>query len=176
MNTVADVLNKLLLVGITDSDPDIRYCVLMSLDERFDPHLAQAENLSALFVALNDEVFEIRELAICTIGRLSSMNPAYVLPSLRKLLTQILTELQHSGVGRNKEQAARMLGHLVSRAPRLIKTYMEPILKVLIPKLKDPDPNPGVLISVLMAIGELAQVGQRFVSHCPLGSHPLCLV
>ena len=71
---------------------------------------------------------------------------------------QILTELEYSGVGRNKEQAARMLGHLVSRAPRLIKPYMEPILKVLIPKLKDPDPNPGVLISVLMAIGELAQV------------------
>ena len=71
------------------SDPDIRYCVLLSLDERFDPHLAQAENLSALFVALNDEVFEIRELAICTVGRLSSMNPAYVMPSLRKTLIQV---------------------------------------------------------------------------------------
>jgi len=29
---------------------------LSSLDERFDAHLAQAENLSALFVALYDEV------------------------------------------------------------------------------------------------------------------------
>lgn len=58
-------------------------------DSRFDPHLAQAENLSALFVALNDEVFEIRELAMCTIGRLSSMNPAYVMPSLRKVLIQV---------------------------------------------------------------------------------------
>lgn len=43
---------------------------------------------------------------------------------------QILTELEHSGVGRNKEQSARMLGHLVSNAPRLIRPYMEPILKV----------------------------------------------
>ena len=43
---------------------------------------------------------------------------------------QILMELEHSGVGRNKEQAATMLGHLVSTAPRLIKPYMEPILKV----------------------------------------------
>ena len=39
------------------SDPDIRFCVLSSLDDRFDAHLAQAENLAALFVALNDEVF-----------------------------------------------------------------------------------------------------------------------
>ncbi|CAH1772250.1 unnamed protein product [Owenia fusiformis] len=159
LSTVADVLGKLLIVGITDADPDIRYCVLASLDERFDGHLAQAENLSALFVALNDEVFEIRELAICTIGRLSNLNPAYVMPSLRKTLIQILTELEHSGVGRNKEQAARMLGHLVSNAPRLIRPYMEPILKVLIPKLKDTkDNNPGVVNSVLAAIGEQAQV------------------
>ncbi|TWW56298.1 Serine/threonine-protein kinase mTOR, partial [Takifugu flavidus] len=158
VQVVADVLSKLLVVGITDPDPDIRYCVLASLDERFDAHLAQAENLQALFVALNDEVFEIRELAICTIGRLSSMNPAYVMPFLRKMLIQILTELEHSGVGRNKEQSARMLGHLVSNAPRLIRPYMEPILKALILKLKDPDPNPGVVISVLATIGELAQV------------------
>uniref|UniRef100_H3B8U3 Serine/threonine-protein kinase TOR n=1 Tax=Latimeria chalumnae TaxID=7897 RepID=H3B8U3_LATCH len=158
VQVVADVLSKLLVVGITDPDPDIRYCVLASLDERFDAHLAQAENLQALFVALNDEVFEIRELAICTIGRLSSMNPAFVMPFLRKMLIQILTELEHSGVGRNKEQSARMLGHLVSNAPRLIRPYMEPILKALIMKLKDPDPNPGVVISVLATIGELAQV------------------
>ena len=63
--------------------------MLNSLDERFDDHLAQAENLSALFVALNDEVFEIREMAICMIGRLSSKNPAYVMPSLRKTLIQV---------------------------------------------------------------------------------------
>lgn len=71
------------------TDADVRYCVLESLDESFDGHLAQAENLSALFVAMNDEVFEIRELAICTIGRLSVMNPAYVMPSLRKTLIQV---------------------------------------------------------------------------------------
>uniref|UniRef100_A0A8V8TQP2 Serine/threonine-protein kinase mTOR n=1 Tax=Homo sapiens TaxID=9606 RepID=A0A8V8TQP2_HUMAN len=141
-------------------DPDIRYCVLASLDERFDAHLAQAENLQALFVALNDQVFEIRELAICTVGRLSSMNPAFVMPFLRKMLIQILTELEHSGIGRIKEQSARMLGHLVSNAPRLIRPYMEPILKALILKLKDPDPdpNPGVINNVLATIGELAQV------------------
>ena len=44
---------------------------------------------------------------------------------------QILTELEHSGIGRIKEQSARMLGHLVSNAPRLIRPYMEPILKVI---------------------------------------------
>merc|ERR1719361_1574922 len=67
-STVNEVLAKLLVVGITDLDADIRYCVMMCLDECFDFHLAQAENLSALFVALNDEQFEIRELTMCIIG------------------------------------------------------------------------------------------------------------
>ncbi|XP_012554042.1 serine/threonine-protein kinase mTOR isoform X1 [Hydra vulgaris] len=156
---VSEVLSKLLTVGITDQDPDIRFCVLKSLDQKFDSHLAQAENLQALFIALNDEEFEIRELALCMIGRLSSYNPAYIMPSLRRTLIQILTELEYSGVGRSREQSARMLAHLVSNAPRLIRPYMEPILKALVPKLKDKDPNPGVVTSILATIGELAQVG-----------------
>ena len=45
--------------------------------------------LNALFVALNDEEFEIRELAVCTIGRLSNLNPAFITPLLRKLLIQV---------------------------------------------------------------------------------------
>lgn len=81
------------------ADPDIRFCVLASLDERFDAHLAQAENLQALFVALNDQVFEIRELAICTVGRLSSMNPAFVMPFLRKMLIQVM---QRDGCSENR--------------------------------------------------------------------------
>ncbi|XP_035228341.1 serine/threonine-protein kinase mTOR-like [Stegodyphus dumicola] len=158
MSTVQEVLGKLLMVGVTDADQNVRYCVLASLDEKFDPYLAQSENLNALFIALNDEMFEIRELTLCTVGRLSAVNPAYVMPSLRKTLIQILTELKNSGIGRNKEQSAKMLGHLGANAPRLIRPYMEPVLKVLISKLKDPDPNPGVTISVLAAIGEQAQV------------------
>ncbi|XP_034935910.1 serine/threonine-protein kinase mTOR [Chelonus insularis] len=157
-NTVSSVLGKLLVVGITDTDPDVRISVLASLDDTFDIHLAQAESLSALFIAMNDEIFEIRELAIRTIGRLSTMNPAYVMPSLRKTLIQFLTELEHSGMGRNKEQAARMLDHLVVSAPRLIRPYMEPILKVLVPKLKEPEPNPAVVLAILRAIGDLAEV------------------
>lgn len=78
-----DALSRLLLVGITDTDRHVRYSVLSRLDEQFDYYLAQAENLEILQIALNDEVFEIRELAICIMGRLCSLNPAYVMPFLR---------------------------------------------------------------------------------------------
>lgn len=71
IDTVNHCLNQLLNVGITDLDANVRLRVLKSLDETFDTHLAQPGSLSVLLMTLNDEVFEIREFAIQTIGRLS---------------------------------------------------------------------------------------------------------
>ena len=85
---------------------------------------------SALLIASLLQVFRIRELAMCIIGRLSGLNPAFVMPTLRKVLIQILTELEYSGIGRNKEQSAKLLGHLVANAPKLVRPYQAPILKV----------------------------------------------
>lgn len=154
----AEVVGKLLVVSVTDPDYEVRYWVLESLNETFDSHLAQIENLSFFFIAMNDEHLAIRELAICTIGRLSTVNPAYIMPGLRKTLIQFLTELEHSGMSRNKEQAARMLDNLILHAPKLVRPYVETILNVLVPKLRESDLNPGVVISVLKAIGDLADV------------------
>lgn len=70
--------------------------VLQSLDERFDRHLAQAENVRSLFIALNDESFRNREVAIGIIGRLAQHNPAYVMPSLRKSLIRLISELEYA--------------------------------------------------------------------------------
>lgn len=80
------------------------------------------------------------------------------MPSLRKTLVQLLTELEHSGMSRNKEQSARMLDHLIVSTPKIISVYMEPILSILVPKLKEPESNPGVVLNVLKAIGDLAEV------------------
>ena len=37
------------------------------------------------------------------------------------------------------------------------------VFQVLIPKLKEPDPNPNVVINIMAAIGELAQVKYMYV-------------
>ena len=104
--------------------------MLTVLDSKFDAHLAQPENITTLFIALHDENFYVREASLATIGRLSDLNPAFVMPSLRKVLIQILTELEYSGIGRNKEQSAKLLCHLISQASNLVKPYKEAILKV----------------------------------------------
>ena len=67
-------------------------------------------------MALHDEEFEIRELALCTIARLSSFNPAYIMPSLRKTIIQILTELEYSGVGRNKVSRRVLSSYIINPA------------------------------------------------------------
>lgn len=164
IKVVGEVLEKLLTVGIADPDPDIRETVLSSLDVRFDRHLAQADNVRSLFIALNDEVFTIREIAITIIGRLTTYNPAYVMPSLRKTLIQLLMELEYSVVSRQKEESARLVSLLVRAAQRLTKPYIEPILKVLLPKARDP--STGVVSAVLGALGELAAVsGEDIAPH-----------
>ncbi|OTF77170.1 serine/threonine-protein kinase mTOR-like protein [Euroglyphus maynei] len=153
-----DVLQKLLIVGITDQDKFVRYSVLSRLDEYFDYYLAQSVNLESLQLTVYDECFEIRELGVCINGRLSSLNPAYVMPFLLRVLLQFLSEFEHSGIAKNLEQSARMLGHLLASAPRFSRPYTEPILKVFLPKLRDPQQSQAVLTAVMSAVGELAIV------------------
>ncbi|EAT84522.2 hypothetical protein SNOG_08246 [Parastagonospora nodorum SN15] len=154
---VGDIIEKLLTVAVGDVDPDIRYEVLLALDARFDRHLGKADNVRTLFLALNDEVFVIREAAMSIIGRLTSVNPAYVFPSLRKVLLQLLTEVNYANSPRSKEESAQLISSLVGAADSLIKPLVDPIVTVLLPKAKDP--NPEVASTTLKAIGDLATVG-----------------
>lgn len=94
---VGEVLEKLLLQAISDPDPGVRR-VLGQVDVRFDSLLAENRDaLRYLLIALNDEVFEIRDYAIAVIGRLAVRNPAHVLPAVRKTLTHLLSGLEFSG-------------------------------------------------------------------------------
>ena len=157
LQVVAEVVDKLLTVGISDPEPKIRQTVLTALDERFDQHLAKAENIRTLFFALHDEQFAVREAAVTIIGRLTRHNPAYVIPHLRKTVIQMLTELEYTDVPRSKEESARLLSLLTQHAQDLIKPYVSSITEVLLPKASDP--TPSVAATILQAIGELCAVG-----------------
>lgn len=63
-------------------------------------HLAQADMLDSIFMTLHDEKLEMQEHAVALLGKLGSLNPAYVLPSLRNILLETLTQLTNSGVPR----------------------------------------------------------------------------
>ncbi len=163
IQVVSDVIDKLLTVGVGDPDQEIRQTVLVSLDSKFDRHLARPENIRCLFLAVNDELFAVREAAITIIGRLSAVNPAYVFPPLRKLLVNLLTGLGYSNTARHKEESAHLIRLFVRNASRLIRTYVEPMVTALLPKATDP--NPGVAATTIGALGELASVGGEEMKH-----------
>ncbi|KAI9726194.1 MAG: phosphatidylinositol kinase- protein kinase tor1 [Chrysothrix sp. TS-e1954] len=154
---VNSVVERLLSVAISDSDPDIRHVVLMSLNSRFDKHLARAENIRSLFLALHDELFSNREAAMSIVGRLTAVNPAYVFPPLRKVLIQLLTEIEYANDSQNQQESCRLISHLVTSSSRLIKPYVDPIVHVLMPKTRNDDES--VAATALAAVGDLSTVG-----------------
>lgn len=157
MNVVSEVLSKLLTVAITDPVAEIRLEILRHLDTNFDPQLSQPDNTKLLFMALNDEVFAIQMEAMRICGRLALVNPAYVIPSLRKTLIQLLTELKHSKLTRKKEECASLLCTLISSSSDVTKPYLEPVIEILLPKSQDS--SSAVASTALKAIGELSVVG-----------------
>lgn len=95
ISIISCALRKLLICSITDYEPDVRYHVLNSLDNdtRFNMFVSLPENLNILFMCVRDERAELRELSASMISRLSASNSAYILPFIRKILMQLLTEV-----------------------------------------------------------------------------------
>ncbi len=79
-----------------------------------------------------------------------------VMPSLRKTLIVLLTELEFSGDSQVKEESALLLGHLIRSSQKLVEPYVDTILRALLPKLRDSSAR--VATCVLSALGELARV------------------
>jgi hypothetical protein len=66
-----------------------------------------AGSVRPLLVALNDEDVRVRGLAVDLAGRLGRVNPAVVLPALRRHLMQLLADLEHSPDSRQREGGAQ---------------------------------------------------------------------
>lgn len=158
---IEELVEKLLISAVADADVTVRHSIFTSVhgDRGFDEYLAQADNLSAVFAALNDEDFDVREYTISVAGRLSEKNPAYVLPALRRYLIQLLTYLGQSADSKCKEESAKLIGCLIRNCERLILPYIAPIHKALVARLVDVNANIGIISGVLVTVGDLARVG-----------------
>ncbi|XP_031383805.1 serine/threonine-protein kinase TOR isoform X3 [Punica granatum] len=161
---IEELVEKILVSAVVDADVTVRCSIFCSLhgNRGFDEYLVQADNLSAVFAALNDEDFDVREYAISVAGRLSEKNPAYVLPALRRHLIQLLTYLEQSADSKGREESAKLLGCLIRNCERLIHPYVAPIHKALVARLTEGpsgNANTGIISGVLLTIGDLARVG-----------------
>jgi len=63
-----------------------------TMHERYDAYLSL--NLTAsLFLMLEDEALAVRACALQILGHVSRLNPAVTLPSLRRVLIDLIIEL-----------------------------------------------------------------------------------
>ena len=157
IRVVGDVIERLLALGVADTDPDIRRTVLQALDDRFDRHLAKPENIRHVFLAVNDTDFEVRQAAIIIVGRLTEINPAHVFPALRKVLVNLIMSIKHSKSPKSREDGAKLVGLVIANASRLAKPYCDVLVRTLLPQAGDP--NAAIAATTITAIGQLATTG-----------------
>lgn len=153
---ISQLLLKLLEVGISDRMSRIRRAVLQSLIEPLEPFLAKVEILRVLFVCLYDEDLSTRKLAIKVVGKLTNRNPAYVMPALRRLLTQLLNDLNLCMGAEAEERSAELVIELIKFAPRVVRPYVDAVIVALRAKLQSSDKQ--MFLLALTGIGELAVV------------------
>ncbi|KAJ1361790.1 hypothetical protein KIN20_021134 [Parelaphostrongylus tenuis] len=156
------VLRSLVSAGVVDPQLEVRLCVLQCFceaDRAFLSHLAQPEMLQLQFMSLHDEKLEIQEAAVCLLGRLSELNPALVLPRMRRVLLETLSQLTNSGQAKLEQHSARLLTQLARQSPKFMRPYLGPLLQALLPKLRNEMKHVDVTVHVLHAISELCVVG-----------------
>lgn len=152
----SDVHDKLLSLAIGDPSPKIREAVLSAFPREFDITLAQPQHVRTMILAINDEVFGVRIAAMGILARLSSVNPAYVLPSLRKELLNLLTGLAATKPVAQKLEAIQMIRAFASNSSPLLEAFVAPILDVLLPRANDESQT--IVTATLNAIAELMKV------------------
>ena len=152
------VIERLVIMALTDVDPEIRTRVVKELDDRFrELILENPENLRSLFVLVNDQHFAVRASAIRAIGHVTSMAPSYVMPALRTVIVRLLAELEFGSDVKHREESVTLLGLLFQALNRQIaQPFVETLLKALLPKMKDPDPS--VTAAMMATVGEIAEV------------------
>ena len=157
IGVVRSVVSQLLNTAVADPIVDIRRTIMHALDTKFDRHLAEQENIRKIIMAINESDFEVRKAAVEILGRLTLVNPAYVFPPLRKLLSNFTQSVAASNDPEYEEQGARLVSLCVMNASSLVRPFVENLVKTLVPKALSS--NPEVSATTLRAIGDLSTVG-----------------
>jgi hypothetical protein len=150
------ILERLITVAVTDSDPEVRLGTMRCLHNRFDFYLSQGHHIDALMFLLNDDTQEIRVEAVALMGRLSNFNPAPVLPGMRTVLLQLINKLRSGFDNRLKEESAIMLCTFLRATPlaRLVKVHMGALINSILPQSSDV----RLVDACLEAVGELSMI------------------
>ncbi|KAL6771425.1 TOR1 [Auxenochlorella protothecoides x Auxenochlorella symbiontica] len=145
LRIVDKIVQRLLTSAVSDLAVSVRKAVLQAFVKArsLASSLAQSEALGILFIALNDESSGVRSLTLQLAGSLGAVNPAFVMPALRRHLLQLLSDMECAPDTRQREDSAKLLGVLIGAAPKLVLPYTSPILACLVTQLGADRGAPG---------------------------------
>jgi serine/threonine-protein kinase mTOR len=152
--TVNFCLEKILYMSISDPVVSIRNNILISMMnyDKYDHYFSFEQNLKYLMINLNDQSLKIRKTSIMVIGKLSLLNPSYILQPLRKYLMKLLFKLEFSKDRSIQEESIILLGYLIDSSPRLIKPYVPNIIELLLKNYYSDDIS--ISVNCLSTIGK----------------------
>lgn len=157
-----EILQKLLRMATSDSSPIVRLCVIRGLDERYYPYLCQLNLLSPLFLTLEDEALAVKACGLQLVGRLARLNPALILPVLRKLLIGLIIELSCGASNIGRETATRLI--VVFLREEALHRLVMPVVSSIIDSLPLSNVAPRLVSISLEALGELATVAHSSIN------------
>ncbi|KAL7543713.1 hypothetical protein ACHAXR_013532 [Thalassiosira sp. AJA248-18] len=157
-----EILQKLLRMTVSDLSPVVRLCIVRGLDERYD-HYLSLNFLSPLFLMLEDEALAVRACALQILGRLSRLNPAPILPGLRRVLMDLIIELRCGGDnGGGREVATRLI--IIFLREESLKSLTRPFISSIVDALPLDNVAPRLATASLEALGELATVAHSSIN------------
>uniref|UniRef100_A0A8R1DY04 Serine/threonine-protein kinase TOR n=2 Tax=Caenorhabditis japonica TaxID=281687 RepID=A0A8R1DY04_CAEJA len=162
LQTIYGVLRAVCSVIVNDPDVRVRMQVISCFGQMPRPflaHLAQPEMLEVQFMALHDEKLEMQQACVTLLGRLAELNPALVLPRLRLMLLETLSQMMQSGQARLEQHSAKMIAQLAKQSPKFMRPYVGSLMIAMIPKMRNDQKYTEVTAQVLNAISEIAVIG-----------------
>lgn len=158
---IQDAVQKLVLVAVTDLSANVRRSLLVGFNNTvvYDTHLSHETNFRALFVALNDTDFSIRHQAVLLIGRLSSLNSSIVMPEIRQVVIQLLSDLRYRRDPKRQSMSNALLVTILRHCSSMVRPYLPVVYNAIITILYNGTNDEGLVITCLNVISEIFTVG-----------------
>ncbi|KAJ2402158.1 phosphatidylinositol kinase- protein kinase tor1, partial [Coemansia sp. RSA 2559] len=155
----SEVVERLIAVAVTDLDSSVRLVAAQTLAQEpaLDFHLSKEQNIKSLLLLVNDDVFEMRLTVLSIIGRVAAINPGNTVPSIRRIASQLLMELEFANTSSEHEESIQLLMELTNVAEQWMKPCVDDIFLAILPRINSSPPR--LASKFLDMVATLARVG-----------------
>lgn len=171
---ILNIINKITGIGIADIDVKTRLNILSSFTSAFYPYLILLQNVQCLIIGLHDSKFEIKCVTASLLGRLCSLQPAYIFPILMKYLTEILSQIETKRSNKTlnnssnlllvdkfsecREKSAILLNYLIVSSNRIALECVQSIFDIILPIFNDDNASVSLICNIMSIISDLISV------------------